>query len=165
MQDSYTKCNTDLPGFISEGNLRYFPIYSSGKKREIMMKYQQLTLEERVLISYLLKQGFNLFEIARQTGRHRSKIARELTRNRCNGVDNYYRYSRAHRRTVARRRRSRPNRHYSERDFAIVRRFLRKDYSPEQIGGIIRRFELMKRRMLMITHIEPFHVHRNGATL
>jgi len=31
-----------------------------------MMKYQQLTLEERVLISHLVKQGFNLSEIARQ---------------------------------------------------------------------------------------------------
>jgi len=52
-----------------------------------MMKYQQLTLEERVLISYLLKQGFNLSEIARQMGRHRSTIARELDRNRCDGID------------------------------------------------------------------------------
>ena len=112
-----------------------------------MMKYQQLTLEERVLISYLVRQDFNLSEIARQVGRHRSTISRELERNRCHGIDSYYRYSRAHRRTVARRRRSRRNRHYTERDFAIVRRFLCKDYSPEQIVGIIRRFKLMKRRM------------------
>jgi len=112
-----------------------------------MMKYQQLALEERVLISYLVRQGFNLSEIARQMGRHRSTISRELRRNRCNGIDNFYRFSRAHRRTVARRRRSRRNRHYTERDFAIVRRFLRKDYSPEQIVGLIRRFKLMKRRM------------------
>ena len=145
--DSYTKCNTDLPGFISEGNLRYFPIFPSGKKREIMMKYQQLALEERVLISCLSKQGFNPSEVARQIGRHRSTITRELARNRCDGIDHCYRYSRAHRRTVARRRRPRRNRHYSERDFAIVRRFLRKDSSPEQIVGIIRRFKLMKRRM------------------
>ncbi len=112
-----------------------------------MMKYQQLTLEERLLISHLLKQGFNPSEVARQMDRHRSTITRELARNRCDGIDNYYRYSRAHRRTVARRRRSRRNLHYTEKDFAIVRRFLRKDYSPEQIVGIIRRFKLMKRRM------------------
>lgn len=112
-----------------------------------MMNYQQLTLEERVLISYLLKQGFNLSEVARQLGRHRSTITRELARNRCDGIDNYYRYFRAHRRTVARRRRSRRNRHYTERDFAVVRRFLRREWSPEQIVGIIRRFKLMKRRM------------------
>ncbi|MCP4094681.1 MAG: IS30 family transposase, partial [Planctomycetaceae bacterium] len=112
-----------------------------------MMKYQQLTSNERYIISHLLKQGFNPSEIARQMGRHRSTIYRELARNRCKGIDNCYRFSRAERRTVARRRRSRRNRHYTEEDFAIVRRFLRKDYSPEQIVGIIRRFKLMKRRM------------------
>jgi len=35
----------------------------------------------------------------------------------------------------------------NEKDFAIVRRFLRKDFSPEQIVGIIRRFRLMKLRV------------------
>jgi IS30 family transposase len=113
----------------------------------IMMKYQQLTLEERLLISHLLKQGFNPSETARQMGRHRSTITRELARNRCDGIDNCYRYSRADRKAVARRRRSRRNRHYTDRDFAIVRRFLRKEWSPEQIVGIIRRSKLMKRRM------------------
>jgi len=112
-----------------------------------MMKYQQLTSNERYIISHLLKQGFNPSEIARQMGRHRSTICRELDRNRCTGIDSSYRYSRAQRRTVARRHRSRRNRHYSEQDFAIVRRFLRKEWSPEQIVGIIRRFKLMKRRM------------------
>ena len=112
-----------------------------------MMKYQQLTSNERYIISHLQKQGFNQSEIARQMGRHRSTISREYARNTCRGYDNSYRYSRADRKTVARRRRSRRNRHYTERDFAIVRRFLRKDYSPEQIVGIIRRFKLMKRRM------------------
>lgn len=112
-----------------------------------MMKYQQLTSEDRYIISHLLKQGFNCAEIARQMGRHRSTISREYHRNRCRGVDDCYRYFRAQRRTVARRRRSRRNRHYTERDFAIVRRFLRKDYSPEQIVGIIRRFKLMRHRM------------------
>ncbi len=112
-----------------------------------MMKYQQLTSNERYIISHLQKQGFNPSEIARQMGRHRSTISREYARNTCRGYDNSYRYSRADRKTVARRRRSRRNRHYTERDFAIVRRFLRKDYSPEQIVGIIRRFKLMKRRM------------------
>lgn len=111
------------------------------------MKYQQLTLEERVLISHLLRQGFSRSEIGRQIGRHRSTIGRELARNTCHGYDSSYRYSRAHRKTVARRRRSRRNRHYSERDFALVRKLLRLDYSPEQIVGHIRRFRLMRRRM------------------
>jgi len=112
-----------------------------------MKKYQHLTSNERYIISFLLKQGFNPSQIAREMGRHRSTICRELARNTCHGYDHSYRHSRAHRKTVARRRRSRRNRHYTDRDFAIVRRFLRKDYSPEQIVGIIRRFKLMKRRM------------------
>ncbi|NNE64259.1 MAG: helix-turn-helix domain-containing protein [Gammaproteobacteria bacterium] len=87
-----------------------------------MMKYQQLTSEERYIISFLLKQGFNRSEIARQTGRHRSTIYRELVRNRDHGYDSCYRYSRAQSQAVTRRRRSRRNRHYSEKDFAIVRR-------------------------------------------
>jgi len=111
------------------------------------MKYQQLTLEERVLISHLLTQGFNQAEIGRQVGCHRSTIGRELTRNPCYGYDSSYRCSRAHRKTIARRRRSRRNRHYTERDFALVRKLLRLDYSPEQIVGHIRRFRLMQRRM------------------
>jgi IS30 family transposase len=94
------------------------------------MKYQKLTLEERLLISHLLKQGFNLPEVAGQMGRHRSTISRELIRNRCYGCDLSYRYSRAHRKTVARRRRSRRNRHYTERDVALVRKLLRQDLWP-----------------------------------
>jgi len=98
-------------------------------------------------MSHLLKQGFNQSEVARQMGRDRSTISRELARNSYRGVDSSYRYSRAHREAVARRRRSRRNRHYTDQDFAIVRRFLKKGWSPEQIVGIIRRFKLMKRRM------------------
>lgn len=111
------------------------------------MKYQQLTLEERLLISHLLKQGFSHAEVARQMGRHRSTIGRELARNRCFGCDSSYRYSRAHRKTVARRRRSRRNRHYDLRDFTLVRKLLRQELSPEQVVGHIRRFGLMKRRI------------------
>ena len=111
------------------------------------MKYQQLTLDERVLISYLSRQGFNQSGIARVLGRHRSTISRELGRNRTHGYDHCYRCARAHDYAMARRRLSRRNRHYTEQDFAIVRRFLRKQWSPEQIVGMIRRFRLMKRRL------------------
>ncbi len=63
---------------------------------------------------------------------------------------------------MARRRRSRRNRHYSELDFAIVRRFLRRQWSPEQIAGIIRRFKLMKRRMSHETIYQ--YIWRDKAT-
>ncbi len=111
------------------------------------MKYQQLTSEERYILSHLLKQGFTQADIARQMNRDPGTISRELRRNRCSGIDSCYRPSRAQRRTVARRRRSRRNRHYTKRDFALVRKLLRQEYSPEQIVGHIRRHKLMKRRM------------------
>lgn len=111
------------------------------------MKYQQLTLEERVLISHLLGQGLNPSAIASAIGRHRSTISRELNRNRCRLSDDSYRFSRAHRKTIARRRRSRRNRHYTDQDLALVRKLLRQDFSPEQIVGYIRRFKLMRRHI------------------
>ena len=68
------------------------------------MKYQQLILHKRVLISYHLRQGLNPSEIARVIGRHRITVSRELRRNRCDLYDSSYRFSRAHEKTVARRR-------------------------------------------------------------
>ena len=45
------------------------------------MTYHQLTPQERYLISHLRKQGLCVAQIARQTRRHRSTIAREFARN------------------------------------------------------------------------------------
>lgn len=46
------------------------------------MSYQQLTLDERYQISALRREDVSPAEIARQLGRHRSTIMRELARNR-----------------------------------------------------------------------------------
>ncbi|CAA0106427.1 Uncharacterised protein [Halioglobus japonicus] len=109
------------------------------------MKYTQLTSSERYFLSHLKKQGFTQSEIARQLGRHRSTISRELARNSCWVTDGAYRPSKAQRRTGARRARSRRNHHYVEDDFKLVRALLRQKWSPEQIVGHIRRFRLMQR--------------------
>lgn len=111
------------------------------------MKYKQITLDERYIMSVLRKQGFSIKAIADHLGRHRSSIYREFNRNSCYHVDGYYRASKAQRRTRARRCRSRKNKQYSDDDFFIVRLLLRKKLSPEQIVGYIRRFKLMKRRL------------------
>lgn len=95
----------------------------------------------------LRKQGFSIAAIAQHLGRHRSSIHREFERNSCHHVDGSYRPSKAQRRTIARRRRSRRNRHYTHDDFKIIRKLLREKLSPEQIVGHIRRFKLMKRRL------------------
>tara|TARA_R110002074_G_scaffold210447_1_gene379701 strand:- start:547 stop:1506 length:960 start_codon:yes stop_codon:yes gene_type:complete len=109
------------------------------------MKYTQLTSSERYILSHLKMQGFTQSQIARQMGRHKSTISRELARNSCWITDGAYRPSKAQRRTGARRARSRRNSHYINDDFKIVRALLRQKWSPEQIVGHLRRFRLMKR--------------------
>ena len=111
------------------------------------MMYQQITSHEGYIMAALRKQGLSVTAIADHMGRHRSTIYRELKRNSCHHIDGAYRPSKAHRRTVARRRRSRRNRHYNDLDFKVVRQLLRKKLSPEQIVGTIRRFKLMKRQL------------------
>jgi len=111
------------------------------------MKYRQITREERYTIAAHRAQGLSVARIAKLTGRHRSTIYREFERNCCHRVDGAYRPSKADDRTRSRRSLSRRNRHYSERHFKLVRALLRKDYSPEQIVGYIRRLKLMKRRL------------------
>lgn len=106
------------------------------------MRYEQLTSEERVVLSTLKLQGLSMQKIADHMGRHRSTLYRELARNRCFHIDGSYRPSKAQRRTVARRRRSRRNKHYTEADFNVVRQLLRKKFSPEQITGYLRRLKL-----------------------
>ena len=109
------------------------------------MSYQQLTYEERITFSTLRQQGLSIRAIAIQLGRHFSTLYRELARNRCYIIDDAYRPSKAQRRTIARRKRSRRNRHYTHDDFKLARQLLRKKLSPEQIVGFIHRFSLLNR--------------------
>lgn len=111
------------------------------------MKYQQLTSHDRYILGALKTQGLSIQKIAEHLGFHRSTIYRELQRNSCHHTDGAYRPSKAERRTRARRSRSRRNRHYDDADFSIVRHFLQKKWSPEQIAGHIRRFGLIQRRI------------------
>jgi transposase, IS30 family len=99
------------------------------------MKYQQLTSEERYMLSCLKTQGLKQAEIARQLGRNRSTITRELQRNCCSNTDSCYRPSKAHARAISRRSRSRRNQQYTEQDYEVVKQLLSLDWSPEQIVG------------------------------
>ena len=55
--------------------------FFNNHEEEADVSYRQLTLEERYQIYALQKQQFSFAEIARQLGRHRTTIARELARN------------------------------------------------------------------------------------
>jgi transposase, IS30 family len=116
------------------------------------MAYHQITSEERYMLSALRRQGLNQSQIAQSLGRHRSSISRELRRN-SSAWDGGYRPFVASHRTRARRSRSRRNHRFTEDDYRIVNRLLRKDWSPEQIAGRLR-----KEGALSISH-ETIYVH------
>lgn len=127
-----------------------------------MKKYKQLTSGERYTIACLKKQGLSISEIANMLGRHRSTIYREIKRNSCWNTDGAYRAAKADSRTRGRRRRSRRNLHYSDKDFSLVRYYLKQQWSPEQIVGYIRRHNLMERRLSHETIYQ--YVWRDRAT-
>jgi IS30 family transposase len=110
------------------------------------MKYHQITQEERYKISALRQAGLWPAEIGRRLGRHRSTISRELWRNRSRS-DGHYRPSKAQERANGRRSRSRRNLRFEGRDWRLVERLLRRDWSPEQVAG-----RLAKEGELSISH-------------
>ncbi len=127
------------------------------------MNYRQLNAEERSALGALRTLGLSQAEIARQLGRHRTTIWRELRRNAA-PHDGRYRAGRAHQRAHARRYRSRRNSQFAEAQWARVEELLREEWSPEQVAGYLERT-----RQLSISHETIYrHVWRDlkaGGTL
>jgi transposase, IS30 family len=109
----------------------------SCQRKSRLMRYHQLTSEERYALSTLRKQGQNQAQIANALGRHRSTISRELRRNA--RADGGYRPYTADEATRGRRSRSRRNWQFTDQDWALVRAKLQEFWSPEQISGRLRR--------------------------
>ncbi len=129
--DSQGKCNSQGK---KRGDLEYFALSQTTKNEEELMKYRQITQEERYRISALRQAGYLPAEIARRIGRHRSSVSRELWRN-CSPWDGGYRPSKAQEQANGRRSRSRRNRRFHGTDWRRVEGMLRQDWSPEQISG------------------------------
>lgn len=115
------------------------------------------------MLAALRKQGLNKSQIARSMGRHRSTIGRELRRNSTR-ADGRYRASTAQERANGRRSRSRRNRRFTARDFALIDDLLCRQWSPEQVSG-----HLARSGQLSISH-ETIYRHvwrdkRGGGTL
>lgn len=103
------------------------------------MTYQQLTPDERYMIGQLRGQGCRPSEIARLMVRHRSTIGRELERNSIETPKGrFYCVSKAQEKRNGRLRRSRRGPQHSAEDYALVRRLLLEQWSPEQIAGVLR---------------------------
>ena len=127
------------------------------------MMYHQLTSGERYMLSALRKQGCSPAQIGRQLGRHRSTIGRELTRN-ASKWGGWYRPSVAIENAGGRRSRSRRNQRFRPADLRLVESLLRRQWSPEQVAGYLRRVG-----RLSISH-ETIYRHiwvdwRQGGTL
>ena len=110
------------------------------------MSYHQLTSEDRYTLSALRKEGLNQSQIAKRLGCHRSTICRELQRNSARW-DGAYRPSKAIERTNGRRSRSRRNQRFTPQDLRRVERLIRKQWSPQQVSGHLR-----KEGLLSISH-------------
>ena len=128
------------------------------------MNYKQLTEGDRYTLAVLKRQGLSFTKIAAAMNRHRSTIYREVNRNTCWHQDGSYRPIKAQRRTRARRRRSRRNQHFTSQDYKEVRQLIRKDWSPEQISG-----HLKKEGKRCFSHETIYQYiwrdKRNGGTL
>ena len=104
------------------------------------MPYSHLRSEERYVIYHLRLYGLSHREIGRRLGRHHTTIGRELSRNgprHCGGV---YIHDVAQRRSDERRRIARHHRRRSHgRLYRSVVQGLKRDWSPEQIAGRLKR--------------------------
>lgn len=93
-----------------------------------------LTLSERYEISAFKKQGLNNSDIAKQVGRHKSTIGKELKRN-ADGRSKAYRPELAEKKAVSRKREKEKHKAFTSEIQERVIYWLKKDYSPEQIKG------------------------------
>ena len=107
-----------------------------------MRTYAQLTQEQRYQIYALKQTGHSPLEIAAVISVHKSTVSRELKRNR---GKRGYRPQQAHGQAMERRQKAIPR--ITAETWAVVKRLLRQDWSPEQISG-----RLKKEQRVCISH-------------
>lgn len=101
-----------------------------------MRTYQQLGREQRYQIYLLKKVGFSQSAIAEHLEVDPSTISRELRRNK--GLKGY-RPGQAHDLALARRHRNSQAPRISKETWDLIEQYLRRDLSPEQISGLLKR--------------------------
>lgn len=128
------------------------------------MSYGHLNLNERYVIHHLCLYGLSCREIARRLDRHHSTIGREIVRNGPRHEGDVYVHEAAQRRAEARQRWPRPWRRRDHRRLHLyVVAGLRRDWSPEQIAGRLRRDHAADRRMRISPETIYQWVYRDTA--
>lgn len=107
-----------------------------GTKLAHSMSYKQLTYEQRNEIYALLKAGLNQTKIADIVGVSKSTISREIKRNI--GLKGY-RPKQADERALERRRNADKHIRFNDEIKKDVIKYLKQDWSPEQISGWLKR--------------------------
>jgi IS30 family transposase len=128
-------------GFISEVQ-HHLEARNGFRQGAALMTYQHLTEEERVLIAHYRHRRYSLRAIARILRRSPSTISREIRRN-AYPTDGRYRSSKASSYAKTRRSRARRGSTFRPEVWSLVRKLLRKKFSPMQISGVLRRFGLL----------------------
>jgi transposase, IS30 family len=108
--------------------------------QEEVTVYKQLTLEQRYSLHLLKQEGRSMRGIARCIGVHPSTVSRELRRN---AGRSGYRHPPAHRLAVGRRMICRKPTKLTLENIRILRRYIRKDWSPEQISCTLKTMKLL----------------------
>ncbi|WP_407478118.1 IS30 family transposase [Elizabethkingia anophelis] len=101
-----------------------------------MKKYNQLTIGQRTIISFLIKKNKSQSYIAKELGVHPSTVCRELKRNKTS--KGRYNYNLAQSFSEDRRVSKKRYRRFTEEIKAFVERKIKKRWSPEQIAGYCR---------------------------
>ena len=100
-------------------------------KTGALLKYKQLTYEQRIAIHALLKAEHNKTEIARTIGVSKATISREIRRN--TGLKGY-RPIQANRQALDRRQHAKKHIRFTDEVKANVKKYLEQDWSPVQIS-------------------------------
>lgn len=107
-----------------------------------MRTYTQLTEQQRYQIQVLLEEEYSQSEIADILGVHRTTIWRELNRNKSHR--GYYRARDAHEICLLRHMVKPKGTKVKGLVRTLIRGYLRRDYSPEQVSGVLADYHGMK---------------------
>ena len=123
-----------------------------------MCHYKHLTLEEREKLLYFSAKGYSITEIAKELGRDKSTISRELRRN-CSGGQ--YLPSAAQQMYSKRRKACRPCKRLDDPTLfqTVKKKFLEHQWSPEQIAGRL----ALERKRTVISYATIYRAIYSGT--